>query len=77
MTVDIVALEIHPVEPIDGVQKTVETSSEVGDVVKPTEADWGVHVANAKSKDGEQNGYYGSSKHRNLILLKKKKLITI
>lgn len=66
MTIEVVALEIHPVEPVHSVQKTVKAGAEVGYVEHPSEQRRGVHVTDAKSKYGEQHREYGPYEYRDL-----------
>lgn len=58
--------KIGPVHTVDGVQRTVESRSEVADVPHPAEYRSDVDVSSAESENGEENGQDGSDENSKL-----------
>lgn len=66
MTIEVVAFQVHPIEPVHGVQKTVKAGAEVRYVEHPTEHQRRVHVTDAKSENREQHSQDGAREHGDL-----------
>lgn len=60
------AVQFPPRQPVDTVDKAVETGPEVGDLEHPAEDDGSVHVADAESKNGEKSYKHRTDENSNL-----------
>lgn len=57
---------IGSIKPIDWMDSDVEPSSEVGDVMQPTECKWRIWQGQAEAKNREQARQYRPNEHRDL-----------
>lgn len=67
----IFTFQIHPIEAVYRKEKTVESSSEIGDVENPAKSSWCVHVADAKTEDRKEDSDDRTSENCDLEIKEK------